>query len=114
MYSHTRIHPDRPSPTILKTVGVDRLGRANNGLYHWRFPRLLTVPELKRLGSFPDAYQFASTGDPVDDFVNTWAGIGNSVPPLMTRAVATHPHSPDPSPEVMICPNGLWQVVRVG
>lgn len=89
-FSYRRLHPDLPCPTILKTVGVSRGGEPNNGLYHWRYPRLLTVPELKRLGSFPDAYQFAPTGDPVGDFVNTWAGIGNSVPPLMTRAVATH------------------------
>ncbi|MDK2013555.1 MULTISPECIES: DNA cytosine methyltransferase [unclassified Deinococcus] len=90
MFSHTKIHPDKPAPTILKTVGVQRDGRANNGLYHWRWPRLMTIPELKRLGSFPDAYQFATTGNDVDDFVNAWNGIGNSVPPLMTRAIAQH------------------------
>ncbi|GAA5438352.1 DNA cytosine methyltransferase (plasmid) [Deinococcus aquaticus] len=90
MFSHTKIHPDKPAPTILKTVGVQRDGRANNGLYHWRWPRLMTIPELKRLGSFPDPYRFATTGDPIDDFVNAWNGIGNSVPPLMTRAIAQH------------------------
>lgn len=90
LFSHTRLNADRRSPTILKTVGVARNGDANNGLYHWRYPRLLTIPELKRIGSFPDAYQFASTGDPIDDFLNAWAGIGNSVPPFMTRAIAWH------------------------
>ncbi|WP_217612421.1 hypothetical protein, partial [Deinococcus sp. GbtcB9] len=59
MYSHTKIHPDKPAPTILKTDGVQRDGRANNGLYHWRWPRLMTIPGLERLGSVPDAYQFA-------------------------------------------------------
>ena len=90
LFSHTRLNADRRSPTILKTVGVARNGDANNGLYHWRYPRLLTIPELKRLGSFPDAYQFASNGNDVDDFLNAWAGIGNSVPPFMTRAIARH------------------------
>lgn len=90
LFSHRKIHPDRPSPTIVKTVGVDRQGRANNGMYHWRWPRLMTIPEIKRLGSFPDDYQFAPTGDPIHDFLNAWAGIGNSVPPLMTRAIARH------------------------
>ncbi|KQR37744.1 hypothetical protein ASF71_14785 [Deinococcus sp. Leaf326] len=90
MFSHTKIHPDKASPTILKTVGVQRDGQANNGLYHWRYPRLLTIPELKRIGSFPDAYQFAESGDAVKDFSNAWARVGNSVPPLMTRAIARH------------------------
>ncbi|MFC6662952.1 DNA cytosine methyltransferase [Deinococcus multiflagellatus] len=90
LFSHMKISPDRPSPTILKTVGVTCDGRANAGLYHWRWPRLMTIPELKRLGSFPDAYQFARAGDEVDDFIAAWNGIGNSVPPLMTRAIAQH------------------------
>lgn len=90
MFSHTKIDPDKASPTILKTVGVQRNGQANNGLYHWRYPRILTIPELKRIGSFPDAYRFAESGDAVHDFTNAWAGIGNSVPPLMTRAIAPH------------------------
>lgn len=90
LFSNRKIHPDRPSPTIVKTVGVDRQRRANGGTYHWRWPRLMTIPEIKRLGSFPDDYQFAPTGDPIHDFLNAWAGIGNSVPPLMTRAIARH------------------------
>lgn len=90
MFSYRKIDPDAPSPTIVKTVGVQRNGNTNNGLYHWRFPRLLTIPELKRLGSFPDAYQFADTGDELKNFELAWAGIGNSVPPLMTRAIALH------------------------
>lgn len=89
-FSYRKLHPDRPSPTIVKTVGVTKAGEAGGGIYHWRFPRLLTVPELKRLGSFPDDYQFAPGKDEVDTFIQTWAGIGNSVPPLMTRAIAQH------------------------
>lgn len=90
MFSYRKINPDAPSPTIVKTVGVQRNGNSNNGLYHWRYPRLMTIDELKRLGSFPDAYQFADVGDELKNFELAWAGIGNSVPPLMTRAIALH------------------------
>ena len=89
-FSYRKVDPDRACFTIVKTVGVRRDGEPNNGMYHWRFPRLLNVAELKRLGSFPDAYQFADTGDEIDTFISTWAVIGNSVPPLMTRAIAQH------------------------
>ncbi|MFC3833488.1 DNA cytosine methyltransferase [Deinococcus rufus] len=90
LFSNRKIHPDRASFTVVKTVGVSRDGHANTGLYHWRWPRLMTIPELKRLGSFPDAYRFAESGDAVRDFTLAWAGIGNSVPPLMARGIARH------------------------
>lgn len=89
-FSHVRLSYDRPSPTIVKTIGVSRSGEPHGGFYHPRWPRLLTIPEAKRLSSFPDAYRFAETGDPVDDYLQAWAGLGNSVPPLMTRAIAQH------------------------
>jgi DNA (cytosine-5)-methyltransferase 1 len=43
-----------------------------------------TIPELKRLGSFPDDYQF------VGGFGDAWQRIGNSVPPNFMRAIAEH------------------------
>lgn len=89
-FSHVRLSYDRPSPTIVKTIGVSRSGEPHGGFFHPRWPRLLTIPEAKRLSSFPDAYRFAETGDPVDDYLQAWAGLGNSVPPLMTRAIAQH------------------------
>ncbi|MGF6957991.1 DNA cytosine methyltransferase [Paraburkholderia youngii] len=46
--------------------------------------RKLTIPELKRVGSFPDGYVI--TGD----FKHQWAAIGNCVPPLFMRAIAGH------------------------
>jgi DNA (cytosine-5)-methyltransferase 1 len=90
LFNNRKVDPERPAHTIVKTVGITRAGTGASGYYHWRHPRLLTVPELKRLGSFPDAYRFASDGDPHHDFTNTWAGIGNSVPPLMARAIGQH------------------------
>lgn len=49
---------------------------------HYRFPRVITVREAARLHSYPDWFRFHAT---------KWHGfreIGNSVPPLMARAVA--------------------------
>lgn len=89
-FSHLRLSYDRPSPTLLKTQGISRSGEPQNGVYHPRWPRLVNIAEAKRLSSFPDAYQFAPTGHPVDDHLKAWEGLGNSVPPLMTRAIALH------------------------
>lgn len=49
---------------------------------HYRFPRVITVREAARLHSYPDWFRFHAT---------KWHGfreIGNSVPPLLGRAVA--------------------------
>lgn len=74
-----RLSPDRPSPTIQKDAG-----NITTGLCHPFEIRKLTIPEIKRLASYPDSYQM--TGD----FKDKWARIGNSVPPLFMRAIAKH------------------------
>jgi DNA (cytosine-5)-methyltransferase 1 len=43
--------------------------------------RRLTIPEVRRLCSFPDDYELVGT------YEQRWARLGNSVPPLMARAV---------------------------
>ena len=43
--------------------------------------RKLTIPEVRRLCSFPDDYEVVGT------YEQRWARLGNSVPPLMARAV---------------------------
>ncbi len=55
----------------------------------WHWPRLLNLDELKCVGSFPDD-QFVGARNAVDDVVHTWAGLKNSVPPLMPCAVGLH------------------------
>lgn len=57
-------------------------GRAS--ICHWTEKRLLSIPEIKRLSSYPDCYAF------VGSHANQWARIGNSVPPRMMQAVAEH------------------------
>lgn len=71
----SRINLNEPSPTIIKTAG---------GLLHYSLPRTMNIAELKRLGSFPDSYKLSGA------FSKQWARIGNSVPPLMMRAIAKH------------------------
>lgn len=64
-------------PTILRVPG-------SGGHMHPDEPRLLSVGELKRIASFPDAFRFAGTWN------NAVSCIGNSVPPLFMRAIAQH------------------------
>jgi len=39
---------------------------------------------VKRLGSFPDQFELCGL------FEERWARVGNSVPPLLMRAIAVH------------------------
>lgn len=76
-----KLSPDRPSWTI-------QARRSNNmGPFHWR-NRILRLPEVMRLQTFPDDFRFAGKTDSV------WRQIGNAVPPLMGtalgRAVIAH------------------------
>jgi len=51
-------------------------------IFHPDDPRLLTIPELKRIGSFPDDFKLTGT------FGQQWERIGRAVPPLMAKAIA--------------------------
>jgi DNA (cytosine-5)-methyltransferase 1 len=76
-FGNERLHFDKPSSIIRKSM---RPGM--NAFYHPIEHRNMTIEELKRLQSFPDDFKFI--GKPVEQ----WARIGNSVPPLMTKAIA--------------------------
>lgn len=69
-----KLDPNRPSPTIQAQPGP------NVGPFHWE-NRRLRVPELKRLFTFPDEFEFVGTRSSVQ------SQIGNSVPPLLARQV---------------------------
>lgn len=69
---------DRPCPTVTATAGIQ--GAA--GVTHPLYCRKFSIPELRRICSFPD--DFALTGK----FSQRWERLGRSVPPLMMRAVA--------------------------
>jgi DNA (cytosine-5)-methyltransferase 1 len=70
-----KLDPNRPSPTIQAQPGP------NVGPFHWD-NRRLRVPELKRLFTFPDHFEF------VGQRASIQAQIGNSVPPDLANAVA--------------------------
>lgn len=70
-----KLDPDRPAPTIQAQPGP------NVGPFHWE-NRRLRVPELRRLFTFPDDFEFVGRRSSVQ------AQVGNSVPPLLARCVA--------------------------
>jgi DNA (cytosine-5)-methyltransferase 1 len=70
-----KLDPTRPSPTIQAQPGP------NVGPFHWE-NRRLRILEMKRLFTFPDAFELVGRRQSVQ------AQIGNSVPPLLAEAVA--------------------------
>lgn len=70
-----KLDPSRPSPTIQAQPGP------NVGPFHWD-NRRLRVPELKRLFTFPDDFEFVGSRSSVQ------SQVGNSVPPALAAAVA--------------------------
>ena len=70
-----KLNPEKPSPTIQAQPGP------NVGPFHWE-NRRLRVPELKRLFTFPDDFEF------VGKRASVQSQFGNSVPPLLAEKVA--------------------------
>lgn len=70
-----KLDPGKPSPTIQAQPGP------NVGPFHWE-NRRLRVPEMKRLFTFPDSFEF------VGKRASVQAQLGNSVPPLLAQRVA--------------------------
>jgi len=79
-FQTVRIYPDRPAPVQTKIIGGIGFGSS----IHPYEDRVLSIPELKRISSFPDSFIF--TGG----YKLERARIGNSVPPLFMRSIAKH------------------------
>ncbi len=83
MFGLKRLDYARPSRTVLREDG----GGQSCACCHPTEHRRVTLPELRRIGSWPDAYQW------IGDYKHQWQRIGNSVPPLFMRAIAEHIHT---------------------
>lgn len=82
--NYNMLKPDEQSSTIM-TIPDDYV--------HYRAPRALTVREMARLQSFDDSFVFqgkrSTGGNNRKNEVPQYTLVGNAVPPLMARAVAT-------------------------
>ncbi|MFD1162173.1 DNA cytosine methyltransferase [Hwangdonia seohaensis] len=78
------LKPDNQSPTIM-TIPDDYI--------HYNSPRALTVREMARLQSFDDSFVFqgkrSTGGNNRKTELPQYTLVGNAVPPLMARAIAT-------------------------
>ena len=73
-----RLSPDRPCKTVVAHIGKDTYG-----YIHPHQPRALSIREAARVQSFPDFFELHSAG-----IVNTYAMVGNAVPPLLANMFA--------------------------
>jgi DNA (cytosine-5)-methyltransferase 1 len=72
---------DQPARTLMAHLGKDSYSHIH---YDSRQARTISVREAARLHSFPDGFVFCGTMNPA------FRQIGNAVPPLLAKAVATH------------------------
>lgn len=75
-----KLDPDQPSHTLLAHLGKDCYSHIH---YDSEQRRTITVREAARLQSFPDSFEFGTS------LGAAYRQIGNSVPPLMARALAS-------------------------
>lgn len=81
---YTRMHPDRPSPTI--TTRCLSVSNGRFGHYDRRQVRGISMREAAMLQSFPRGYVFY----PKDVLAPAARMIGNAVPPKLARFFARH------------------------
>lgn len=74
-----KMEKDMPSRTLLAHLGKDSYSHIH---YDSKQARTISVREAARLQSFPDGFIFSGTMNPA------FKQIGNSVPPLMAKAIA--------------------------
>ena len=72
---------DQPARTLMAHLGKDSYSHIH---YDSLQARTISVREAARLHSFPDGFFFCGTMNPA------FRQIGNAVPPLLAKAVATH------------------------
>ena len=75
-----KMEPDLPARTLMAHLGKDSYSHIH---YDSAQARTISVREAARLQSFPDGFIFSGTMNPA------FKQIGNAVPPLLAKAVAT-------------------------
>ncbi len=75
-----KMEPDLPARTLMAHLGKDSYSHIH---YDSAQARTISVREAARLQSFPDGFVFSGTMNPA------FKQIGNAVPPLLSKAVAT-------------------------
>jgi DNA (cytosine-5)-methyltransferase 1 len=75
-----KMWPDQPARTLTAHLGKDSYSHIH---YDSEQARTISVREAARLQSFPDGFVFCGTMNPA------FRQIGNAVPPLMAKALAT-------------------------
>ncbi len=75
-----KMEPDSPARTLMAHLGKDSYSHIH---YDSAQARTISVREAARLQSFPDGFRFSGTMNPA------FKQIGNAVPPLLAKAVAT-------------------------
>ncbi len=81
---YTRMHPDRPSPTI--TTKCQSITNGRFGHFDMKQIRGISLREAAALQSFPDNYVFY----PTDQITSVAKMIGNAVPPKLARFFADY------------------------
>jgi len=76
-----KIWRDQPARTLMAHLGKDSYSHIH---YDSSQARTISVREAARLQSFPDGFVFSGTMNPA------FKQIGNAVPPLMAKALASH------------------------
>jgi DNA (cytosine-5)-methyltransferase 1 len=76
-----KLRPDSPSWTLTAHLSKDSYSHIH---YDSAQARTITVREAARLQSFPDSFEFCG------NFGDQFRQIGNAVPPLLARAIATN------------------------
>lgn len=77
-FSLSKPSPDLPCPTITAAGGCTSIA----GVVHPTIKRKFTISEIKRICSFPDDFILKGS------YAQQWERLGNSVPPLMMKAIA--------------------------
>lgn len=75
-----KMEADKPSRTLMAHLGKDSYSHIH---YDSDQARTISIREAARLQSFPDGFRFCGTMNPA------FRQIGNAVPPLMSKAIAS-------------------------